>query len=204
VLEIGLHLVLVPGVGVDHEPLEHALQLLEENAVDEGADDLVEAPEIRTDDRARENNDDHALERLPTGRPIGLLELGNRLADELPALALGFPAGLLLDRLLGGPNLSRASAARSRCSITGGSPRRPPLSPRLAGQLPGLPVRRMAAAPAAVLLELDPIRGVPLRFLGLVVATLALRAGERDRDSDSGCHCSFRLVGGTREGRVFE
>src|SRR5215217_845067 len=56
------------------------------------------------------------------------------------------------------------------------------------GPLAGLPVHSVPAAPAAVLLELDPVRGVPLRLLGLVVAPLAIRAGERDSDSYSGCH----------------
>ena len=45
-------------------------------------------------------------------------------------------------------------------------------------------------APAAVLLELDPVRGVPLGLLRLVVPPLALRAGERDCDSDSSGHFS--------------
>src|SRR5207253_5543156 len=54
--------------------------------------------------------------------------------------------------------------------------------------LPSLPVRRVPTAPAAVLLELDPVGRVPLRLLRLIVPPLALRAGERDCDSDSGCH----------------
>src|SRR5918912_2586949 len=59
----------------------------------------------------------------------------------------------------------------------------------LANDLPGLPVRGVLTAPAAVLLELDAVGGVPLRFLGLVVPPLALGAGERDCDSDSGLGC---------------
>ena len=55
----------------------------------------------------------------------------------------------------------------------------------------GLAVGRMAPAPAAVLLELHAVRRVPLRLARLVVASLALRARERDCDSDSGCHFSF-------------
>src|SRR5690349_4764952 len=55
--------------------------------------------------------------------------------------------------------------------------------------LAGLPVGRMAAAPAAVLAELDAVGGVALRLHGLVVAPLALGAGERDVNSDSAfCH----------------
>src|SRR5919201_1372536 len=57
--------------------------------------------------------------------------------------------------------------------------------------LASLPVHSVAAAPAAVLLELDPVGRVPLRLLGLVVAPLAFGAGERDPNSDSGCHFSF-------------
>src|SRR6185312_7515676 len=56
--------------------------------------------------------------------------------------------------------------------------------PRLAR----LPMRRVPAAPAAVLLELDAVGRISLRLLRLVVTPLALGAGERDRDSDSGCH----------------
>src|SRR5207253_10718355 len=58
--------------------------------------------------------------------------------------------------------------------------------------LPRLPMQRVAAAPAAVLLELDTVRRVPLGLLRLVVAPLALGARERDSDSDSGfCHGFF-------------
>src|SRR5918994_285577 len=51
-----------------------------------------------------------------------------------------------------------------------------------------LPVRRMTAAPAAVLLDFQTVRRVPLRLVRLVVAALALGAREGDADSDSGCH----------------
>src|SRR3972149_6560990 len=87
--------------------------------------------------------------------------------------------------------LRPATAPRGCGCVTAGVTSRAPLPSRLARQLPGLPVRRVATAPAAVLLELDPVRGIPLGLLRLVVAPLALRAGERDRDSYSGCHCSF-------------
>ena len=50
--------------------------------------------------------------------------------------------------------------------------------------LAGLLVRGVAAAPAAVLAQLDPVRRVPPRLVGLVVAALALLASERHRDSD--------------------
>src|SRR5207248_8505211 len=53
-----------------------------------------------------------------------------------------------------------------------------------------LPVDRVTAAPAAVLLELDAVGRVSLRLLRLVIAPLALGAGERDRDSYSRGHFS--------------
>src|SRR5207302_6225311 len=56
--------------------------------------------------------------------------------------------------------------------------------------LPGLAVDRVLLAPAAVFLELDPVRIVPLRLVRLVIAPLALGARKGDRDSDSGCHIS--------------
>jgi hypothetical protein len=43
---------------------------------------------------------------------------------------------------------------------------------------------RVLAAPTAVLAHLDPIRIVALGLLGLIVAPLAVLAGERYRDSD--------------------
>jgi hypothetical protein len=49
-------------------------------------------------------------------------------------------------------------------------------------------MNRVLTAPAAVLLELDTVGRVPLRLVRLVVPPLALGAGERDRDSNSGCH----------------
>jgi hypothetical protein len=61
----------------------------------------------------------------------------------------------------------------------------------------------MPPAPAAVLLELHAVGGVSLGLLGLIVTPLALGAGERDRDSDSGCHSST-LFEVWDEKRVFE
>ena len=74
----------------------------------------------------------------------------------------------------------------------------------LAGRVAGLgsaapssasPGAACAAAPAAVLLELDAVGRVPLRLRRLVVAPLALGAGERDLVSYSGGHFCFALVG---------
>ena len=68
------------------------------------------------------------------------------------------------------------------------------------GPSASLAVGRMAPAPAAVLLELHAVGRVPLRLARLVVASLALRACERDCDSDSGCHlCSLGRRNGPRE-----
>ena len=54
----------------------------------------------------------------------------------------------------------------------------------------------MAAAPATVLAELDPLGIVPLRLLGLIVAPLALLAREGDGDSNvSASHGSFGRLG---------
>jgi hypothetical protein len=53
-------------------------------------------------------------------------------------------------------------------------------------------MRGVTTAPAAVLLELDTIRRVALRLHGLVVAPLALGAGERDLLSDA-CLCHVFL-----------
>src|SRR5690242_2106130 len=60
-------------------------------------------------------------------------------------------------------------------------------------RLPGFPVQRVTAAPAAVLAHLDPARIVALRLLSLVVPAFALFASERHADSDfSASHCSPR------------
>src|SRR4051812_18667706 len=55
-------------------------------------------------------------------------------------------------------------------------------------RLASLPVRGVMTTPPAVLLELHPVGGVPLRLLRLIVPPLAFGAGERDCDSDSGGH----------------
>src|SRR3954447_1871881 len=57
------------------------------------------------------------------------------------------------------------------------------VSPSLAG----LPVRRVAAAPAAVFAQLDAVRRVPLGLGRLVVPPLAIGASEGDCVSYSGC-----------------
>src|SRR5207245_1589746 len=130
-------------------------------------------------------------------RPLDLLELGDGLLDETEgARARDVP-------LLGARPARLGVAARRgpRRRTAWGRPAREgrfllrapraPLLTRLsrhARGLAGLPVRGVPAAPAAVLLELDPVRRVPLGLLRLIVPPLAVRAGERDCDSDSGGH----------------
>src|SRR3954465_12590764 len=81
----------------------------------------------------------------------------------------------------------REAAARSaRCLRRAAAPPSDRISPM---GLARLPVRGMAAAPAAVLAELDAVGRVALRLQRLVVPPLALGAGEGDGNSDSAlCH----------------
>src|SRR5207302_9799501 len=98
-------------------------------------------------------------------------------------------AALRPSRRLGGkPNgRLRASPARA-CKCRLGLARllspSAALCPRLPRHscLPRFAVQRVPTAPAAVLVELDAVRRVPLGLLRLVVATLAVRASERDCD----------------------
>jgi hypothetical protein len=61
--------------------------------------------------------------------------------------------------------------------------------PKRTIRLPGLPVRSVRAAPATVLLELDPVTAVVTVLFGDVVAPLARRALERHMDAAVGGHC---------------
>src|SRR4029079_10076532 len=58
----------------------------------------------------------------------------------------------------------------------------------IAGRLARLLVRRVPAAPAAVLVELDPVGRVALGFVGLVVPRLALLTRQRDQNPNTCCH----------------
>src|SRR5919198_990851 len=80
VFEVGLHLVLVPGVGVDHVPAEHALP--EEDILHESLEDKVRAVQVDADDQARNEDHDDALDQLLLARPLDLLELTPGLRDE--------------------------------------------------------------------------------------------------------------------------
>jgi len=55
-------------------------------------------------------------------------------------------------------------------------------------ELPRLPVHGVCPAPRAVLLQLEPVFRVSLVLRCHIVASLALRAGERDRRTFVGCH----------------
>src|SRR5262245_26621045 len=79
---------------------------------------------------------------------------------------------------------ARRAAASERGVCAGWSPAA--VSSSIATScLPGLPVRRVLAAGRAELRELHPIGRVALGLLGLVVASLAVGAGERHRDPDT-------------------
>src|SRR6516162_1025774 len=108
------------------------LRPLEKDAVDDRSDHLVQAPEIEPDDRARDDDDHDALEGLAAARPVDLLELCVRLADELATRLRLLAAGLLLDRLLCRPDLLLATPAGRGGSCSRSGPCGSPLSPRLA------------------------------------------------------------------------
>src|SRR3954468_920694 len=66
--------------------------------------------------------------------------------------------------------------------------------------LAGLAMRRVVAAPLAVLAQLDAVRRVPLGLVRLVVAPLAGLARKRDRDSYiSACHGPVESSAALRE-----
>src|SRR5438552_6344270 len=97
------------------------------------------------------------------------------------------------------PCCSRARRWRRRWRVLRANATRPlfvglPYGLRAGSASPGLLVRCVAAAPAAVLLQLDAVGRVSLRLRALVVAAPALGAGCRDCVSDSGRH-SFLSLG---------
>src|SRR5262245_63262762 len=168
----------------------------EQNVLDETTEDLVREEQVHARDETGDQDDGGALDQLVLAGPVDLLQLRPRLGDEAlaplardVAVAVGLCGrrrGARLLLLLRLALLGRAldgGAALGLRGATGAA-----LGTGLSGHLAGLPVHSVPAAPTAVLLELDPIRRVPLRLLGLVIASLALRAGERDSDSYSTCH----------------
>src|SRR5438874_3936064 len=82
VLEIGLHLVLVPGVRVDDDPLEHS-RLPQQHFLDESLKDLIGSPQVGADDDAGDEHDDRALDHLLLPRPFDLAQLAPGLRQEM-------------------------------------------------------------------------------------------------------------------------
>src|SRR5580765_6751368 len=189
----------------------HIRGLPQQDVADEGLEDEICEPEVRADDRAGDDHDDRSLDDLALRRPLDLLELGPGLGDEtLEAAARHAPGPRLGLRRLGrGADclLPRACALRDALLLDGllvvgrralSPAALPPSLPRALGHLARLPVSRVSAAPAAVLLQLDAVGRVPLRLRALVVAAPALGAGKRDCVSDSTGHFgSFSLRGGS-------
>src|SRR5205085_12358662 len=116
---------------------------------------------------------------------------GRTEACRRPARGAGRP-GSSAERDPAGPEPD--ARARDRRPSSSASHRRPArgaahgAADGSGGPLTRLPVERVVPAPAAALLELDAVGRVPLRLLRLVVPPLAVRAGERDLVSYSGCH----------------
>ena len=104
-----------------------------------------------------------------------------------PVCAFASPVGLTRRLPVAGALADpRAGCGRGRVALL--APGTAGLPCHLLGTLrsAGLAVSCMTTAPAAVLRELDAVGRVPLRFHGLVVAPLAVGAGKRDRNSNSG------------------
>src|SRR5581483_6386856 len=156
--------------------------LSQQHVLDDVLPELVVQPEVEADDEARDQHHRRAADQRLLARPLDLLELRHRLLDEVrEAGAWGLP---LLRDALGAARLVAAvrRRARSRPHRRPTRERRLRLRPPGAALLTGLPshalsaslpVDGVAAAPAAVLLELDPVGRVPLRLLRLIVAPLA-------------------------------
>src|SRR5262245_38636865 len=179
----------------------------EQNVLDETTEDLVREEQVHARDETGDQDDGGALDQLVLPGPVDLLQLRPRLGDEaLAALPRDVASVggcgrrrrarllllLLLLLLLRLALLRRALERGAALGLRGAAGAA--LRTGLSGHLASLPVDSVPATPATVLLELDPVRRVPLRLLGLVVAPLAVIAGERDSDSYSGCHsCSLLL-----------
>src|SRR4051794_11331947 len=102
--------------------------LAEEDVLNEPAEDLVGAPEVDADDDAGDEHDDRALDQLRLRRPLDLLELAPRLADEVEAARMRVR---WCARLRLGPPLGAAAVVAVRDGA-GGLPRRrrgPPPAP---------------------------------------------------------------------------
>src|SRR3954471_17563742 len=178
--------------------------LVQQDVLHDVLPQLVVQPQECADDHAGDEDDHGAADHGLLARPLDLLELAVRLADEIDraaaARALGALARPALRLVAPARSLARRRRRRRRSSRPGeggllGATVAPLLTARLGHRLlAGLPVRGVRAAPAAVLLELDAVGRVPLRLLRLVVPPLALGARERDCDSDSGGHCCLSYL----------
>src|SRR3954452_14846915 len=107
--------------------------LAEEDVLDEPSEDLVGAPEVDADDDAGDEHDDRPLDQLRLRRPLDLLQLAPRLADEAEAARARVDGG---GRLRLGPLLGAAAVAAVGDGA-GGLPRRRRgslLAPRLAAR----------------------------------------------------------------------
>ena len=147
------------------------------------------------------------LDRLRLGaagaaalRRVGRLEVGFGRAGADPGLDrfdLGDVAGDAdLGVVLGARVGLTAAVAAGALSLFGfaGALLRLALCARFGHQpLPSLLVRRVLAAPAAVLAQLNSVRRVSPRLVGLIIAPLAVFASQRHRDADiSASHASPR------------
>src|SRR4051794_9107229 len=159
--------------------------------------------QVDADDQTGDQHDRGSADDSLLARPLDLLELRPGLPDEMDRPRAGDVA--LVRARLPARGLRVAARAAVRGRPGGATRRRAPCEGRLLlrapvaalltrlprharSGLPSLPMRGVRLAPAAVLLELDPVGRVPLRFVRLIVPPLALRAGERDCDSDSSGH----------------
>ena len=123
-----------------------------------------------------------AASGAPTAMPgLDRLDLGDVAGDRDLGVVLGARlAGRARRRRACAPAL-RGPAARP-CAVRASWP----------SGLARLLVRRVLAAPAAELAQLDPVRRVAPRLVGLVVASLAVFASHRHRDADiSASHFSL-------------
>src|SRR5262245_9652891 len=94
--------------------------LPEKDVADEGADHLVDAPEVRADDEHRDDHDDRPLDGLGAVRPVDLAKLGDRLGDEATPAARRVLDGR--DRRSTGPSRLRDAAARLVRALVAGGP----------------------------------------------------------------------------------
>ena len=180
--------------------------------------------DVGADDDAGDDNDDRTLDHVLLRGPLDLLELADDSRMKLPAqLPSERAAGLAGRRAASAgrgarlPSPPPRAGRRALARLAAGAPLRSRLACHRARSrsgsgeagtcasvtsvkpTTGLPMRRMRAAPAAVLLELDAVGRVPLGLLRLVVAPLALGAGERDFTLTPALPCSSFLFAGCFE-----